>query len=174
MSLFSNDRPRQNVWTPASAAGATSGFSAQPPSVPPQANSAARLTSLRSAFNSAPAGAPSAAAPAAPFEAPQPPAPPTVLPEGTLVVIRNCSTRRVLQQLLNELGGKAEDIAGRYFVPATQDLAKIHQYASANGFFVKESLVRNVMVLDLMVDRQRRGGFMHRGGGYNLDAEDSL
>ena len=67
MSLFSNDRPRQNVWTPASAAGATSGFSAQPPSVPPQANSAARLTSLRSAFNSAPAGAPSAAAPASSY-----------------------------------------------------------------------------------------------------------
>ncbi len=170
MSLFSHDRPRQNVWTPASAAGASSGFSAPNPSVPPQANSAARLTSLRSAFNSAPAGAPAGAPAEASVAEPRPP---TVLPPGTLIVIRNCSTRRVLQQLLNELGGKAEDIAGRYFVPATQDLAKIHQYASANGFFVKESLVRGVMVLDLMVDRQRRGGFMHRGG-YNLDAEDTL
>ena len=84
-------------------------------------------------------------------------------------MIRNCSTKRVLSQLLNELGGKVEDVAGRYFVPTTQDLAKIHQYAANNGFFVKESLVRNVMVLDLMVDRARRGGFVRHGYGADLD-----
>ena len=88
-------------------------------------------------------------------------------------MIRNCSTKRVLSQLLNELGGKEEDIAGRYFVPTTQDLPKIHQYASANGFFVKESLVRNVMVLDLMVDRDRRMPYPRRGG-YPGDMEDTL
>ena len=74
---------------------------------------------------------------------------------------------------LNELGGKEEDIAGRYFVPTTQDLPKIHQYASANGFFVKESLVRNVMVLDLMVDRDRRMPYPRRGS-YGGDMEDTL
>ena len=161
--LFGKDKPAQDVWSP--APGARAGFSV-PPSVNPAAESAARLTSLRSAFRSSSGPAP-AREPAAPR-------PPTVLPPGTLVVIRNCSTKRVLSQLLNELGGKEEDISGRYFVPTTQDLAKIHQYASANGFFVKESLVRNVMVLDLMVDRDRRvGGFVRRGG-YPGDMEDTL
>ena len=164
MSLFSKDKPTQDVWTP--AAGARADFSV-PPSVNPAADSTARLTSLRSAFGSAPDGAPAAAAPAAE------PRTPTQLPPGALVVIRNCSTKRVLQQLLNELGGKVEDVAGRYFVPTTQDLAKIHQYAESNGFFVKESLVRNVMVLDLMVDRARRGPYMRRGP-FSSDYEDTL
>ena len=96
-----------------------------------------------------------------------------MLPPGALVVIRNCSTKRVLSQLLNELGGKEEDVSGRYFVPTTQDLAKIHQYAASNGFFVKESLVRNVMVLDLMVDRDRRAPYPRRGA-YAGDMEDTL
>ena len=164
MSLFSKNRPDQSVWSP--APGARAEFSV-PPSVSPAAESAARLSTLRSAFRS-----PSGPAPA---REPAAPRPPTVLPPGALVVIRNCSTKRVLSQLLNEFGGKEEDVAGRYFVPAVQDLAKIHQYASANGFFVKESLVRNVMVLDLMVDRDRRigGGFVRRGG-YPGDMEDTL
>jgi hypothetical protein len=166
--LFGKDKPAQDVWSP--APGNRAGFSV-PPTVSPAAESAARLTSLRSAFR-APHGAPRGDF--APARDPAPPREPTVLPPGTLVVIRNCSTKRVLSQLLNELGGKEEDISGRYFVPTTQDLAKIHQYASANGFFVKESLVRNVMVLDLMVDRDRRvGGFVRRGG-YPGDMEDTL
>ena len=167
MSLFSKNRPDQSVWSP--APGARAEFSV-PPSVSPAAESAARLTSLRSAFR-APHGAPRGDY--APAREPAAPRPPTVLPPGTLVVIRNCSTKRVLSQLLNELGGKEEDIAGRYFVPTTQDLPKIHQYASANGFFVKESLVRNVMVLDLMVDRDRRAPYPRRGV-YAGDMEDTL
>ena len=163
MPFFGRNKPAQDVWSP--APGARAEFSV-PPSVSPAAESSARLTSLRSAFR-APTD------PSAPAPAPAAPREPTVLPPGTLVVIRNCSTKRVLSQLLNELGGKEEDVAGRYFVPTTQDLAKIHQYASANGFFVKESLVRNVMVLDLMVDRARRGGYMHRGS-YGGDMEDTL
>ena len=132
MSLFGKDKPAQDVWSP--AAGDRAGFSV-PPSVNPSAESSARLTSLRSAFR-APRG-PAPGGFSAPAREPAPPREPTVLPPGTLIVIRNCSTKRVLSQLLNELGGKEEDIAGRYFVPTTQDLPKIHQYASANGFFVK-------------------------------------
>ena len=162
MSLFGKDRPAQDVWSP--APGARAGFSV-PPAVNPAADSAARLTSLRSAFRS-PSGS-------APMREPAPPRQPTQLPPGAVILIRNCSTKRVLSQLLNELGGREEDVSGRYFVPTTQDLAKIHQYASANGFFVKESLVRNVMVLDLMVDRDRRGGYVRRGG-YPGDMEDTL
>ena len=164
MSFFGKDKPARNVWSPAPG-GTASGFPASA-STPAAANSAALLTSLRSAFNAGPASAPAAApAPAAPQA-------PTQLPPDALIVIRNCSTKRVLAQLLNELGGKAEDVAGRYFVPTTQDLAKIHQYAANNGFFVKESLVRNVMVLDLMVDRARRGGFVCHG--YGADFDDTL
>lgn len=159
MSFFGKDKPARNVWSPAPG-GTASGFPASA-STPAAANSAALLTSLRSAFNAGPASAPAAA-----------PQAPTQLPPDALIVIRNCSTKRVLAQLLNELGGKAEDVAGRYFVPTTQDLAKIHQYAANNGFFVKESLVRNVMVLDLMVDRARRGGFVRHG--YGADFDDTL
>lgn len=172
MSLFSKNRPDQSVWSP--APGARAEFTV-PPSVNPAAESAARLSSLRSAFRSPSGPAPSREPLREPSREPAAPRPPTVLPPGALVVIRNCSTKRVLSQLLNELGGKEEDVSGRYFVPTTQDLAKIHQYAASNGFFVKESLVRNVMVLDLMVDRDRRigGGFVRRGG-YPGDMEDTL
>ena len=169
MSLFGKDKPAQDVWSP--AAGNRAGFSV-PPSVNPSAESSARLTSLRSAFRAPRGPAPGGFSPA-PAREPAPPREPTVLPPGTLIVIRNCSTKRVLSQLLNELGGKEEDVSGRYFVPTTQDLAKIHQYAASNGFFVKESLVRNVMVLDLMVDRDRRMPYPRRGG-YPGDMEDTL
>ena len=110
MSLFGKDKPAQDVWSP--AAGNRAGFSV-PPSVNPSAESSARLTSLRSAFRAPRGPAPGGFSPA-PAREPAPPREPTVLPPGTLIVIRNCSTKRVLSQLLNELGGKEEDIAGRY------------------------------------------------------------
>jgi len=163
MSLFSKDKTVKDVWTPES--GKPSEFSAPPP-VSPSAASAARLTSLRSALGTPRDDAPEAAPDPAPRQ-------PTELPPDALIVIRNCSTKRVLQQLLGELGGKPEEISGRYFIPEAQDLEKIHKYAESNGFFVKESLVRNVMVLDLMVDRARRGGF-GRHGSYGADLEDTL
>ncbi len=95
------------------------------------------------------------------------PPPRVKLPEGGIVVVRNCSTKRVLQQFLDEFGGKEGDVSGRYFIPASQDLDRIHEFARANGFFVKESLVGRILVLDVMVDRARR--FPHGGPGGDED-----
>lgn len=71
---------------------------------------------------------------------------------ASLVVIRNCSTKQVLDELLSELGGTA-DVSGRYFAPGVQDLEKIKQTAARNELFVKESRIKDVVILDLMVDR---------------------
>ena len=70
----------------------------------------------------------------------------------SLVIIRNCSTKQVLDSLLAELGGSA-DVSGRYFAPAVQDVARIKQVAASHELFMKESRIRDVVVLDLMVDR---------------------
>lgn len=109
----------------------------------------------------APAPAPASSA-AAPESAPQPAAKPS------LVIIRNCSTRQILETLLAELGG-ASDVSGRYFAPAVQDPDRIRQVAAAHELFTKESRIRDVVVLDLMVDRTihpvpqpGRGGPWHR------------
>lgn len=86
-------------------------------------------------------------------------------------MVRNCSTKRVLQQFLDEFGSADGGISGRYFIPASQDLDRIHSFARPNGFFVKESLVGRILVLDVMVDRARR--FPHAGrGGYEEDDYD--
>lgn len=92
-----------------------------------------------------------ALAPAAPATAPAAPAAPSG-ETPSLVLIRNCSTKQVLDALLLELGG-AQDVSGRYFAPSVQDPARIRQVAASHELFVKESRVRGVVVLDLMVDR---------------------
>lgn len=89
---------------------------------------------------------PSASAPGDPSSAPTP-------DDGTpLVIIRNCSTRQVLETLLAELGGAA-DVSGRYFAPAVQNPERIRQIAASHDLFTKESRIRGVVILDLMVDR---------------------
>lgn len=82
------------------------------------------------------------------------PAPAVPAEPPSRVVIRNCSTRRVLAQLLQQFGGD-RTVSGRYFAPAETDVAKIRAWADANGLFVKESRVQDVLVLDLMMDRTK-------------------
>ena len=116
----------------------------QKPETPPPAVPEAAVPESK-----APAPAPDAPAPAAPEPAPAAPAP----SDGTpLVIIRNCSTRQVLETLLAELGGAA-DVSGRYFAPAVQDPERIRSVAASHDLFTKESRIRGVVILDLMVDR---------------------
>lgn len=77
---------------------------------------------------------------------------PTASGGAPLVIIRNCSTKQILDALIAELGGEA-DVSGRYFAPEVQDVARIREVAASRELFVKESRVRDVLVLDLMVDR---------------------
>jgi len=109
---------------------------------PPRVQAAPAAADAASAVPPAPAAVPAAAAPAAPAPADGAP----------LVIIRNCSTRQVLETLLAELGGAA-DVSGRYFAPAVQDPERIRQIAASHDLFTKESRIRGVVVLDLMVDR---------------------
>lgn len=108
---------------------------------PPRVQEAPAAADAASAVPPAPAAVPAAAAAA--------PAPADGAP---LVIIRNCSTRQVLETLLAELGGAA-DVSGRYFAPAVQDPERIRQIAASHDLFTKESRIRGVVVLDLMVDR---------------------
>lgn len=214
MSFFKFSKPQQQPWSPAGAAGASSGFeekkdSPAPATVdrtaeaPVPANAPApmpaetatpgtaplaqqagfggqrsgarpsqALAALRSQFG-APGGRPRRDRPF-PRRPPPPrifhesdPVPSVELPEGGTIVVRNCSTKRVLQLLIGEFGGRAEDISGRYFIPAAQDLPRIHDFAKKNGFFVKESLVGKILMLDVMVDRSIRGP-----GGRQFDDGD--
>ena len=93
------------------------------------------------------------------------------------VIVRNCSTRRILSMLLQQFGGD-KDVSGRYFAPVQRDVAKIREWASANGLFVKESRVQDVLVLDLMMDRTKLDPRMIRpygrprfGGGYRDEGD---
>ena len=79
--------------------------------------------------------------------------------------------------LLQQFGGD-KDVSGRYFAPAQRDVAKIREWASANGLFVKESRVQDVLVLDLMMDRTKLDPRMIRpygrprfGGGYRDEGD---
>ena len=158
MAFFHHSRPRPDTWSPASAAGAVPRFSGQP------RRPSAALSALRSQLAASGAAEPADSGfPGGPaFVRPVPARIQGPLPEGTTIVVRNCSTKRVLQQLIGEFGGRAEGISGRYFVPVEQNLERIHDIASAHGFFVKETLVGNILVLDVMVDRARR--FPYGGG----------
>ena len=86
--------------------------------------------------------------------APVPETPPAPVEPPARVVIRNCSTRRVLAMLLQQFGGD-RSVSGRYFAPDVTDVAKIRIWAASNGFFVKESRIGDVLVLDLMMDRTK-------------------
>lgn len=167
MSFFKFSKPQSPAWSSAGEHGAPEPAYApsdrQPTQGADQAGSrpSVALTALRSQF-----GAPGGHYHRRPFPRRPPPPPPPVpegeasapveLPEGGTIVVRNCSTKRVLQLLIDEFGGRAEDVSGRYFIPAAQDLPRIHEFAKKNGFFVKESLVGKILVLDVMVDRSCR------------------
>ncbi|MBQ3809591.1 MAG: hypothetical protein II839_02085 [Kiritimatiellae bacterium] len=129
-----------------------------PGSVPagetPDTSRSAVFSAIRSIFghnasDGQPEGEPASAPGPAPAPAPAAPAEPPAR-----VVIRNCSTRRVLAQLLERFGGD-RTVSGRYFAPGETDVAKIRAWADANGLFVKESRVLDVLVLDLMMDRTK-------------------
>ncbi len=100
------------------------------------------FSAIRSIFGHGASGEP------APAEAPVPQEPPA------RVIVRNCSTRRVLASLLQAFGGD-RTVSGRYFAPTERDVAKIRSWAASNGLFVKESRVLDVLVLDLMMDRTK-------------------
>lgn len=119
---------------------------AAPAEAAPDSSRSAVFSAIRSIFGRGPADAPAPdAAPSAPEAPAEPPA---------RVIVRNCSTRRVLAMLLQQFGGD-KDVSGRYFAPAERDVAKIRAWAAANGLFVKESRVQDVLVLDLMMDRTK-------------------
>ena len=126
----------------------TPGAAPVPPAAPAgAANDSSRsavFSAIRSIFGH---GAPDAdsGSPAVPHQPAEPPA---------RVLVRNCSTRRVLAMLLQQFGGDAS-VSGRYFAPEERDVAKIRAWASSNGLFVKESRVLDTLVLDLMMDRTK-------------------
>ncbi|MBQ9727042.1 MAG: hypothetical protein IJV65_06015 [Kiritimatiellae bacterium] len=121
------------------------GAATPPPETPagaaPDSSRSAVFSAIRSIFGHGPADAESPA-PRAPAEPP------------ARVLVRNCSTRRVLAMLLQQFGGDAS-VSGRYFAPDERDVAKIRAWAAANGLFVKESRVLDTLVLDLMMDRTK-------------------
>ena len=71
-----------------------------------------------------------------------------------ILVIRNCSTKRVLQDLLEAFGG-VEHLSGRYFLPACRDINKIRRFAAEHKLYVKTSIMSRVTILDVMVDRSQ-------------------
>ena len=82
--------------------------------------------------------------------------------------------------LVQQFGGEAS-VSGRYFAPAETDVAKIRAWAGANGLFVKESRVQDVLVLDLMMDRTKLdrprrpyGGSRFGGGFRDEDGPDEF
>ena len=150
----------------------TPGSAPAPEEAAPDTSRSAVFSAIRSIFghgSAESAAAPDAPAPAdVPVPAPAPAGPPA------RVVIRNCSTRRVLALLVQQFGG-GETVSGRYFAPAVSDVAKIRAWASENSLFVKESRVLDTLVLDLMMDRTKLERPHHRfggprfGGGYRDD-----
>lgn len=128
----------------------------QPPAPPPAKQDApahsAPATPVAEATPAAPDASAAAPSPAAPAPSPAAEAPAPAAEGAPLVIIRNCSTRQVLETLLAELGGAA-DVSGRYFAPAVQDPERIRAVAASHELFTKESRIRGVVILDLMVDR---------------------
>lgn len=127
----------------------TPGAEPVPPAAPagaaPDSSRSAVFSAIRSIFGHGSADAASGQSAETAREPAEPPA---------RVLVRNCSTRRVLAMLLQQFGGDAS-VSGRYFAPDERDVAKIRAWASANGLFVKESRVLDTLVLDLMMDRTK-------------------
>ncbi len=74
------------------------------------------------------------------------------------LVVRNCSTNEVMQELCSRLclTEQTKVQSGRYLKLGKNDLPAFSEWASAGGFFVKESRVDKVVVYDLMVDNSNR------------------
>lgn len=117
---------------------------AAPADAPADPSRSAVFSAIRSIF-----GHSSADPDAAPAPAPAVPAEPPAR-----LLVRNCSTRRVLAMLVERFGG-GDSVSGRYFAPAETDVAKIRAWSLKNNLFVKESRVGDVLVLDLMMDRTK-------------------
>ena len=124
---------------------------ADPAGVAPEPSRSAVFSAIRSIFGRNPDEQP-AERPPQPAPADEPPPAPVEPPAR--VIVRNCSTRRVLAMLLQQFGGD-RSVSGRYFAPDVTDVAKIRIWAASNGFFVKESRIGDVLVLDLMMDRTK-------------------
>lgn len=74
------------------------------------------------------------------------------------LIVRNCSTNEVMQELCSRLGltEQTRVQSGRYLKLGKNDLPAFSEWASAGGFFVKESRIGTTMVYDLMVDNSNR------------------
>ena len=82
----------------------------------------------------------------------------TELTEDTRVYVRNCSTQEVMQSLIEAVKLTPETTikSGRYVQIYQQDIPAFEDWASKGGFFVKESPLDRVLILDLMVDNSNR------------------
>ena len=67
------------------------------------------------------------------------------------IVVRNCSTQRTKQFQMERLGSTSE--CGRYF-ETVADLDEIRSFCRKNGFYMRETDLKSVVVVDIMNDRE--------------------
>lgn len=74
------------------------------------------------------------------------------------LVVRNCSTNEVMQDLCTRLGltEQTRKQSGRYLKLSKSDLPAFQEWAGSGGFFVKESRIDSTVIYDLMVDNSNR------------------
>lgn len=74
------------------------------------------------------------------------------------LVVRNCSTNEVMQDLCTRLGltEQTRKQSGRYLKLSKSDLPAFQEWAGSGGFFVKESRIDSIVIYDLMVDNSNR------------------
>lgn len=108
------------------------------------------LEDLKSAMRAQMEAAPTTATPEVQEPAPREE---TAATAGDVYIVRNCSTRQVMETLRNKFGGTPD---GRYIRLGQESVGPFEKWAAEEVFFVRKSTIGNVIIMDLMVDNSRR------------------